>query len=49
MYFVIFLPVAIVFRLIGRDALQRVLNRSAATYWQPKRQAADARSYFRQS
>lgn len=49
MYFGVFLPVALWFRIIGRDALQRQLEPNASTYWQPKKQAKDAASYFRQS
>ena len=34
-YFLIFTPIALVFRLIGRDALHRKIDRQAATYWLP--------------
>lgn len=49
MYFGIFLPVALVFRLIGRDALERKIDRGATTYWQKKVISGKAESYFRQS
>jgi uncharacterized membrane protein len=49
MYFGIFLPVALVFRVIGRDALQRKIDRGAKTYWQKKVISGKAESYFRQS
>lgn len=48
-YFVVFLPVAIVFKLIGRDALERKIDRNAKTYWQPKVLSGRPDSYFRQS
>ena len=48
-YFVLFLPVSMVFRLLGRDSLERRIDRSAKTYWQPKAQPAGPESYFRQS
>jgi hypothetical protein len=47
-FFLVFTPLALVFRLIGRDALQRKLDRQATSYWQPKAQPRDAASYFRQ-
>ena len=48
-YVLLFVPVALVFRLIGRDALNRELDRGAKTYWTPKESPQDAESYFRQS
>lgn len=48
-YFLVFTPVALLFRLIGRDALQRGFDPAAATYWTPKTQPADALQYYRQS
>ena len=45
----IFAPVATVFRLIGRDALERQIERDRDSYWQEKARAAGIRSYFRQS
>ncbi len=47
-YFSTFLPMAILFRLMKRDRLQRKLDRQAETYWQPKQQPAGPRSYYRQ-
>jgi hypothetical protein len=47
-YFFIFAPVAIVFRVMGRDALQRSLDADAATYWQDSAEPSTAASYFRQ-
>lgn len=48
-YFLVFTPVAVVFRLIGRDALARKIDRGAATYWRAKEPRGDVESYFRQS
>jgi hypothetical protein len=47
-FYGLFAPLGLLFRLIGRDALG--LRRSAAeSYWRPKPAAEDLRSYFRQS
>ena len=43
----VIVPVGLLFRLIGRDALQLKIDRTAASYWQPKKQPAGARNYFR--
>lgn len=48
-YVLAFLPMAIIFRLIGRDALDRTLKPDAESYWQAKPRPKDATSYFRQS
>jgi hypothetical protein len=48
MFMLIFTPMALIFRLVGRDALQRKIDRRAKSYWQPKAQAHDSRSYYRQ-
>lgn len=32
-FFLVIVPVGLVFKVIGRDALHRKLDRSAATYW----------------
>ena len=47
-YFGVLTPLATVFRLVGRDALERKLEPHAATYWQPHPPTTDARRYFRQ-
>jgi hypothetical protein len=46
-FFGVIVPVGLLFRLFGRDALQLKIDRSAASYWQAKKQPAGARSYFR--
>jgi hypothetical protein len=48
-YFLVFTPVALLFRLIGRDALDRKSDPHAESYWRPKAQPRDTVSYFRQS
>jgi Saxitoxin biosynthesis operon protein SxtJ len=47
-FYVVFTPVALLFKLIGRDALARRPQASQETYWRP-RQARDVGSYFHQS
>jgi len=49
MFYGLFTPVALLFRLIGRDALSRRRRACTATYWKPKPATATVRSYFRQS
>lgn len=48
LFFVVFTPIALVFRGIGRDALERRFDPKASTYWRPKSQPSDVRRYFRQ-
>ena len=45
-YFLVVVPVGLVFRLFGRDPLQLKIDRGAGTYWQSKKQPRDVRSYF---
>jgi hypothetical protein len=40
--------VGLLFRLMGRDPLQRRLEPAAASYWQPREQVTDLRRYYRQ-
>jgi hypothetical protein len=47
MFYLLFTPISFVFSVIRRDALHR-RRQQQSTYWTPKRQAEDARSYFRQ-
>ena len=42
-----FTPLALVFRLSGRDPLA-LKRRNTESYWQPRPQATDVRRYFRQ-
>jgi hypothetical protein len=47
LYFLVFTPVALVFRLLGRDSL--TLRRpEGSSYWTAKPRAAKAEDYFRQ-
>jgi hypothetical protein len=46
-FFLVIVPVGMVLRLCGRDALHLKIDRTAASYWQPKKQPGGARSYFR--
>jgi hypothetical protein len=48
-YFGVFLPIGLLFRAAGRDALQRRFDNSQKSYWQAKKQPHDIASYFRQS
>jgi hypothetical protein len=47
-YYLIFTPIALFFRLIGRDALHRRFDRAAATYWEPHNPDQGPARYLRQ-
>jgi hypothetical protein len=47
-YYGLFLPLGLVFRLLGRDALLLRPRPSQTTYWTPRSSPADVRRYFRQ-
>jgi hypothetical protein len=47
LYFGLFTPLAIVFRFLGRDAMQRTFCPDQESYWQ-ERQTPEIRRYFRQ-
>jgi hypothetical protein len=47
MFYGMFTPVALFFRLIGRDSLSRRHRPAVETYWLPKRQVTDLARYFR--
>lgn len=49
LFYGLFTPVGLLFRLIGRDVLNRRRQPELPTYWAPKPAAADVRSYYRQS
>jgi len=49
LYLLVFAPVAMLFRILRRDALQRRLDRDARSYWVLRPEPRDVRSYFRQS
>jgi len=48
-YFGVFLPIGLAFRLLGRDALRLKRDRESATYWQDKQQPQNVANYYRQS
>ena len=48
LYFGLFTPVALVFRLMGRDALQLKRRTDSTSYWSAKPMPTDKRRYFRQ-
>jgi len=48
LYSLVIEPIALVFRLFGRDSMHRRYDRSKATYWSPARPARDKESYFHQ-
>lgn len=47
-YFGVFLPIGLAFRLMRRDRLKLTLDHRAATYWEPKPRPAGVASYYRQ-
>lgn len=47
-YFVLLTPLGLIFRLIGRDALDRRFKTTAPTYWKPHRSPETTERYFRQ-
>jgi hypothetical protein len=48
-YFGLFVPIGLIFRLLHRDALQLKIDRQAKTYWQAKKQPKSVTSYYHQS
>lgn len=49
LFFLVFTPVGLFFRLIGRDALRLRRPRTGATYWVPYERRGTLERYFRQS
>ncbi len=49
LYFGLFTPLALVFRLGGRDALQRSFEKDTTSYWQVREPPGEPNRYFRQS
>ncbi|MDB4680116.1 hypothetical protein OAE80_03940 [Planctomycetaceae bacterium] len=47
-FLLVFLTIGLVFRMMGRDRLQLSINRSQASYWQPKEIPSRKERYFRQ-
>ena len=48
MFVFLFTPVALAFKLMGRDALQRRFDRQRKTYWEPHPASVPAHRYFQQ-
>ena len=48
LYFLVLTPVAVLFRLRGRDLLGRKPAPERNSFWEPKQTPLDLRSYFRQ-
>lgn len=47
-YYGVFTPMAVLFRLAGRDLLQRRFDSSTVTYWEPYQPDRGLRRYLRQ-
>ena len=48
LYYGLFTPVALIFRIMGRDALERRFDPDAASYWTRRKPVTDRKQYFRQ-
>jgi Saxitoxin biosynthesis operon protein SxtJ len=48
MFFGLFTPIGLVFRLLGRDPLHRTRRPELESYWTTKTAPTDVRSYFKQ-
>ncbi len=48
-YFGLFLPMALMFRMIGRDALQRRTSTDAVSFWSARTSPTSVRKYYQQS
>jgi hypothetical protein len=47
-FYLVVTPVAVIMRLVGRDPMERTFDRSAKTYWKPRRTDPSSTRYFRQ-
>jgi hypothetical protein len=47
-YFGVFLPIGLCFKVIKRDALNRELDRGCESYWEEKKDPNNVSSYYRQ-
>ncbi len=47
-FYLVITPLGLAMRCLGRDPMQRKLDRQAATYWQPRKPVADVKRYYRQ-
>ncbi len=48
MFYGLFTPIGLIFRIIGRDSLHRARQPGLESYWTPKPTPADPRRYFKQ-
>jgi hypothetical protein len=48
MFFGLFTPIGLTFRLLGRDTLRRARRPELESYWEPKPASTDLRRYFKQ-
>ncbi len=47
-FYGVFTPVSLLFRLMGRDALERGIDRNCRSYWQEKKQPSSVKRYYNQ-
>ncbi len=47
LFYGLFTPISLIFRLVGRDVLERSFRPDRDSYWEPKAQPADVARYFR--
>ena len=47
-FYLVFTPVAVIMRLVGKDPLSRAFDRQAATYWVEHNPASEPERYFKQ-
>lgn len=47
-FYLIFFPVALFFKIIGRDTMTRHFDENVSTYWIERRPTTDVKRYFRQ-
>lgn len=48
-YYAILTPTGLLMRVLGRDPMERTIDRSSTSYWVRRKPVADPRRYFRQS
>ena len=48
LFYALFTPIGIIFKLLGRDPLHRARQLEVASYWSPKETPADLQRYFKQ-
>jgi hypothetical protein len=48
MYYGVMTPIGLLLRLFGHDSMRRTFDRSASSYWLPRRETESPDRYFRQ-